>query len=275
MRAPGVLNGSPTTTRIHSLAKVTPRRRGFGKFYLLIGGIAVAAIIAIALNTRPAKQDLFPVDPSAPPVATAGYLMGNEDAPVRIREWADFECPGCMQFATITEPDIRSRLVSTGLVSFEYFFFPLVEIHRSAAAAAYAAACAGDQGTENFWKMHDAIYAGFNDWAAGRARNPRGIFSGYAKAIGLNVVQWESCYDSDKFHDLITAHRAEGMQRGVNSTPTFIINDVVMAGGGTYDQIKAVVDSLLLAKGIDPAAPVAAPGADSAAQALVPLGGRN
>ncbi len=257
------------------MAKVTPRRRGFGKFYLLIGGIAVAAIAAIALNSRPAKQDLFPVDPSAPAVATAGYLMGNEDAPVRIREWADFECPGCMQFATITEPDIRSRLVSTGLVSFEYFFYPLVEIHRSAAAAAYAAACAGDQGTENFWAMHDAIYRGFNDWAASRARNPRGIFSGYAKAIGIDVPQWESCYDSDKFHDLITAHRAEGMRRGINSTPTFLINDVVLVGGAPYDKIKAVVDSLLISKGIDPAAPVDVPGANNAAPPAVPFGGGN
>lgn len=253
------------------MAKVTPSRKGFGKFYLILGGIAVAAIAAIALNSRPPKRDLFPVDPNAPAVAIDGYLMGREDAPVRIREWADFECPGCMQFATITEPDIRKRLVETGLVSFEYFFFPLVEIHQSAAAAAYAAACAGDQGGDKFWAMHDAIYHGFNDWAAGRVRNPRGVFGKYAERIGVDVKQWESCYDSDKFHDLITAHRAEGLRRGINSTPTFLINDVVMVGGAPYDQIKAVVDSLLVAKGIDPSVPYAPAAGDAAP--TIPVGG--
>lgn len=250
------------------MAKVTPRRRGFGKFYLLLGGIAVAAVAAIALSSRPAKQDLFPVDPNAPPVATAGYILGNENAPVRIREWADFECPSCMQFATITEPDVRQRLVETGQVSFEYFFFPL-EQHRSAAAAAYAAACAGDQGTEKFWAMHDAIYQGFDDWAAGRARNPRGVFRNYAERIGVDVGQWEQCYDSDKFHDLITAHKAEGMRRGVNSTPTFIVGDVMVPGAVAYDRLKGVVDSVAQAKGV--AAPAPATGGDTATS--VPVGG--
>lgn len=252
------------------MAKVTPPRRGFGKFYLLLGGIAVAALAAIALNSRPPKQDLFLVDPNAPPVATAGYIMGDENAPVRMREWADFECPACMQFATVTEPDIRKRLVETGMVSFEYFFFPL-EMHRSAAAAAYAAACAGDQGTDKFWGMHDAIYHGFNDWAAGRARNPRGVFGKYAERIGVDVGKWEECYDSDKFRGLITAHKAEGLRRGINSTPTFTLNDVVMVGGAPYDQVKAVVDSLMRDKGLDPATFV--PNAPRVDANTVPVGG--
>ena len=33
-----------------------------------------------------------------------GFLLGNPDAPIEVQEWADFECPGCMQFATVTEP---------------------------------------------------------------------------------------------------------------------------------------------------------------------------
>lgn len=239
------------------MAKVQPRRRSLGKFYLLLGIIVVVAGTAILVNSRPVKQDLFQVDPNAPPVAVEGYLMGNPDAPVRVREWADFECPTCVQFVAVTEPDLR-QLVRAGEVSFEYFFFPLTEIHQSAAAAAYAAACAGDQGNEQFWAMHDAIYGGYNDWAAGRVRNPRGVFRKYGQQIGLDVGAWEKCYDSDRFHDLITSHKAEGLRLGINGTPTFLVGDVMVVGGVPYDRLKAVIDSVAAMKGATPV-PGAAP----------------
>jgi protein-disulfide isomerase len=243
--------------------KVTPGKGGFGKFYLVLGGIAVLAIIAIFLNRGAPKADTFVVDPSVPPPQVDGFVMGNPDAPVRIREWADFECPACMQFATVTEPDVRTRLVETGQVSFEYFFFPL-EQHKAAASAAYAAACAADQ--QKFWEMHDAIYQGFGDWAYGRTRNPRGVFRKYAERIGLDVDAWTECYDSDKHQELITAHKAAGMARGVNSTPTFFVGDVMVPGAVGFDQLRAIVDSVAATA---PRAP-AAPHGDTAARQSVP-----
>jgi len=251
--------------RNYSVAKVQPRRKSLGKFYLLLGVIVVAAVAAIAINSRPPKQDTFQVDPNLPPVAVEGYLMGDPNAPVRVREWADFECPTCAEFAAVTAPDLR-ELARTGQISYEYFFFPITQIHRSAAAAAYAAACAGDQGIDQFWAMHDAIYAGYNDWAAGRARNPRGVFLGYARQIGLDTGAWEACYDSDKFHDLITAHLAEGMRRGINGTPSFVIGDVLVAGSIPYDRMKMIIDSVAATA---PRAP--APSGDSTV--ALPVGG--
>ena len=247
------------------MAKVQPRRKSLGKFYLLLGVIVVAAGAAIAINSRPPKQDTFQVDPNLAPVAVEGYLLGDPNAPVRVREWADFECPTCAEFAAVTAPDLRA-LVKTGQISYEYFFFPITQIHRSAAAAAYAAACAGDQGPDQFWAMHDAIYAGYNDWAAGRSRNPRGVFLGYARQIGLDTGAWEACYDSDKFHDLIAAHLAEGMRRGINGTPSFVIGDVLIAGSVPYDRMKMVIDSVAA---MAPRAP--APSGDSTAS--LPVGG--
>jgi protein-disulfide isomerase len=249
------------------VVKVQPKKGRSKVIPLALGGIAVLAGVAMVMNGGEPKPDTFPVDPSAPaPQRVEGYVMGNPDAPVRIREWADFECPACMQFATVTEPDVRSRLVETGQVRFEFFFFPLTEIHRSAASAAYAAACAGDQ--SKFWEMHDAIFQGFGDWAQGRARDPKGVFEGYAERIGLDVPAWSACYDSDKHHATIQSHVAAGVAAGVNSTPTFYVNDVQLPGAQGYDQIKAVVDSIMAAT--SPMAPGAAPGDSAVGTPVVP-----
>ena len=232
----------------------------------LIAGVAVVAVVGlavVALTGEGPKENNFPVPPGAPPANPEGYLLGNPDAPVQVHEFADFECGACMQFATVTEPDVRERLVETGQVAFRYYFFPLTQIHRSAASAAYAAACAGDQG--KFWEMHDAIFQGFDDWALGRTRNPKNVFENYAERIGADVATWSECYDSDKHRALIQSHVSAGTQRGVGGTPTFFFNGVEQSVSG-YDSFKAHVDAALAARprSAPAAADSARPAADSA-----------
>ncbi|HEX3160237.1 MAG TPA: thioredoxin domain-containing protein [Gemmatimonadaceae bacterium] len=221
------------------------RKPGMGKFYLLLGGIAVVAVVAMLMGGNKAKQDAFVVDPSVAVSDVKGFSIGDPNAPVKVSEFADFECPACMVFATVTEPDVRKRLVETGQVQFTFYFFPL-EQHRNAAGAAYAAACAADQ--NKFWEMHDKIFFGFNDWEANVTRNPQGVFSRYAADIGLDVAAWKTCYESDKHHALITSHKAEGMRRGVTSTPTFFIGNRMVPGAVNYDQFKGYVDQALAAQ---------------------------
>ena len=237
----------------------------------LIAGVAVLAVVALAafaLAGGGPKPDTFAAAPGTAPVQAEGYLLGDANAPVVVEEWADFECPGCMQFATVTEPDVRQRLVETGQIAFRFYFFPLTEIHGSAASAAYAAACAADQG--KFWEMHDAIFQGFDDWALGRARNPKNVFENYAERIGLDTGTWSDCYDSDKHRARIQSHVSAGIQRGVGGTPTFFFNGEEQDVAG-YDSFKANVDEALARAGTRaPATPGGAPG-DTAATRTVPV----
>jgi protein-disulfide isomerase len=241
--------------------KVQVQNKSRSPVKLIVGAVIVAVVglAAVALTGGEPKPDTFDAPPSTAPVQAEGFLIGDPNAPVLVEEWADFECPGCMQFATVTEPDVRQRLVETGQVAFRYYFFPLTQIHRSAASAAYAAACAGDQG--KFWEMHDAIFQGFDDWALGRARNPKNVFETYAERIGLDAAAWSECYDSDKHQALIQSHVSAGVQRGVGGTPTFFFNGVEKSVSG-YDSFKAHVDEALAAR--PQAAAPAAPAADSA-----------
>ena len=169
-----------------------------------------------------------------------GYTLGNPDAPVQIIEFADFECPGCAQFATVTEPDVRKRIVEAGLASFTFYDFPLPQ-HRNSMAAHNAAACANDQG--RFWQMHDRIFLGQDQWNTQSASNPKPFFEQYAAEVGLNVAVWETCFDARKHQGRILANAAEGERRKVGSTPTFIIGNRLYPGAVPYDFLKALVDS--------------------------------
>jgi protein-disulfide isomerase len=173
------------------------------------------------------------------------HVRGNPNAPVVIEEFADFECPSCGRFATITEPDVRKNLVDAGQVFYKYYDFPL-PMHRNSQAASNAAACAEEQG--KFWEMHDQLFAGQDQWGLSASENgevtdnPRPIFEGYAKTIGLNVPQWDQCFDSHKYQSRINANLAEGFRRHVEETPTFYVNGKQAVGAQSYDDIQRLVN---------------------------------
>ena len=175
---------------------------------LLLGGGGFLAY----LSGRPRPVETTNVDPNLPLAKAQGYTMGRPDAPVQILEFADFECPACGNYSVVTEPDVRKRVIDSGLARVTYFDFPLPQ-HKNTLVASEAAACANDQG--KFWEMHDRLFQGQTDWNTEATSDPVSVMKGYA----------------------------QGERRQVNQTPTFVIGNRMIAGALTDDQIKAYVDS--------------------------------
>lgn len=240
------------------MAKVTPNKKSNTGFLLVIGVVLVAGGGALwaTMQNKPKPMEL---PASTPAMKAEGYLRGNPDAPVTIIEFADFECPACGQFATLQGPDVKARIVDAGLANFRFYDFPLTSIHQNTLFAHLAAACANDQG--KFWDMHDQLFANQPEWSTAATSNPRKIIDPLATSIGLDLAKYNSCMDAQAHLARIQANAAEGQQRGVNSTPTIIIGNKMYARPMTFDQIKAIVDSLAAAA---PAAPAAVtPAADT------------
>lgn len=210
------------------------------RFYVVLALVVVAGGLFIVRAARSPKYK--PVVTTAPitPATAEGYLMGNPNAPVQVMEFADFECPACGNFSVVTEPDVRARIINTGLASYRYFDFPL-PMHKNTMAASNAAACAADQG--KFWEMHDALFRNQPEWNGEATDDPKKFFLGYAKTLGLNTDTWEKCFDQQLHQPRILANQAEGERRKVQSTPTFVIGTRMIPGALTYDQFKAFVDS--------------------------------
>ncbi len=219
---------------------VTSARRGGPPrgFWMALGLVAVIGIGSLAyLSSR--KEAPRTIDPTLPKVKSEGYVMGSPSAPIEVVEYADFECPGCGQFATITEPDIRARLINTGKVRVRYIDYPL-PMHKNTWDASLAAACANDQG--KFWEMHDVIFANQDRWNGEATSRPRPVLEGLAKSIGLDMTKYSSCMDADTHRAKIQAHLALAEAQQVNQTPSFVIGGKMTAGALGYDQYKKLVD---------------------------------
>jgi protein-disulfide isomerase len=217
---------------------VSEQRRSNRPFGIALGIIAIVGVLALAWSVTRPKRGVTDVDLKADPTQARGYVLGDTTAPVQVIEFADFECPACATFATLTEPDVRKQLIETGKIGWRYFDFPL-PMHQNTWEASNAAACADEQG--KFWAMHDTLFANQDRWNGEATSSPKGVFKGYAQSLGLDVPKWEACYDADKYRSRIASNRAEGDRRNVQSTPTFIIGGKMIPGALTFDEFTKYV----------------------------------
>ncbi len=226
--------------------------QGQKPFYLALGAVAVVGalflvsrVMGVGAVSIPANVTVMPADTSG----FRGYLLGSENAPIEVSEYADFTCPGCAAFATVQFPDVKARLIETGKIRFRYRDFPLEGgIHQHSRVAAHAVACANDQ--DKFWVMEPEVYRRQPEWAM--KGSAMGILEEIAKGAGLDTGVWMDCMKSAKYAGRIQASLEEGGRLGIQSTPSFLIGGRIYAGMNSDDMVR-LVDSLILAQSGTPA----------------------
>ncbi|HEX5747020.1 MAG TPA: thioredoxin domain-containing protein [Archangium sp.] len=168
-------------------------------------------------------------------VAATGAAKGPENAPITIVEFSDFQCPYCSRAIETVDQVLKAYPNQVRLV---FRHFPL-DFHAQAPKASEAALCAQDQG--KFWEMHDKLFA-----------NQKALevpaLKGYAKELGLDTGKFDKCLDSGEKAAIVQADMADGKKVGVNGTPAFFINGVLLSGAQPFDEFKSVIDSELQAK---------------------------
>ncbi len=221
-----------------------------GAAVLLI--IAVVATIALQNRQTAATPGRNPASPatSVPTGRDANgfFFKGNADAPVVVTEYSDYQCPGCAYYATVLSSQFEQEYIATGKVKFVYHEYPLSG-HVNGAPAAYAARCAGEQGADKYWAMHDYLFTNQRQWSP--QQNPRAQFIAYARQIGLDAAAFEQCYDSNRFRDAINQAKAAGDALRLPGTPSFAVNgQLVDTTGATsveeiYARMRQAVDAAL------------------------------
>jgi protein-disulfide isomerase len=168
-----------------------------------------------------------------------GYVLGSPTAPVEVTEYGDLECPSCASFSTVQFPDVKARLIDTGLMRFRYRDYPWDNLHKHPRVAAHAAACANDQG--KYWEVTEAMFRQQTDYAM--AANPMPVLSDIMKTAGLDLGAWHDCMKSAKYAGRIQASLDEGNKVGVTGTPSFVIGGRLYSGISS-DSMVALVKSL-------------------------------
>jgi protein-disulfide isomerase len=177
--------------------------------------------------------------------ADKARIMGSETAKLWLLESSDFQCPFCKQFHDETWPQINKEYVATGKVRFAFVNHPM-PFHQFAIPAAEAALCAAEQ--DQFWPMHDALYATQDNWT--KRPVPQPVFDSLATSLKLDMGAWRSCVSTHHTRPIIDSDLLKSKQGGVNGTPSFFIGDqMAIEGAQPYAEFKKAIDAALARAG--------------------------
>lgn len=115
----------------------------------------------------------------------------------------------------------------------------LAQIGPESEWAAQASECANDQG--KFWAYANYVFthqAGENVGAFSKANLKQ-----FAVPVGLDLAAFNSCFDSNKYANLVKQQTNEGRSRGVRATPTFFVNGQFIEGLPGKDAFARLIDS--------------------------------
>jgi protein-disulfide isomerase len=212
--------------------------------YPVFGSLAAALLLVVVLvwMNRPGASagtgDYTPVVRNQ----VAGRLVGDPNAPVKIIEFADFQCPFCKQWADNVSKPLLEEYVSKGTASLQFVSFAF--LGEESRRAAEAAECAADQ--NRFWEYHDLLFLR-------QGKENSGVYSSAnlkkyagelkAHAPNFDTDKFGSCLDSGEKRGAVEAQTKQARDAGVQSTPSFLINGAAFSGVQPIETFRQAIEA--------------------------------
>jgi protein-disulfide isomerase len=174
-----------------------------------------------------------------------GIYLGKADAPVRLVEFADLQCPICREYALQSLPQLVQDYVRTGKVRME--FRNLSFLGPDSITAGRAAAAAAQQ--NKLWNFTDVLY--YNQGEENSGYVTPDFIDRINKAAGVDSAEADAFAKSDASKEPLAAANTLANQFGVNSTPTILVGkrggDVKAVDADATDvaAYKSAIDAVL------------------------------
>lgn len=186
------------------------------------------------------------------PVTSEDHIKGNLDAPVKIIEFSDLECPFCKRFHSTLQQVVDEYGDD---VVWVYRHFPLDSLHSKARIEASATELAYELGgNDAFWAYLDRL---FEITPANNGLQLSQLVQ-IAEYIGLPTKLFQDLVDENdaqggKFADHIEENVQDAISSGGRGTPYTVIvapngDTFPVSGAQPYSSLKVTIDLALKSK---------------------------
>jgi protein-disulfide isomerase len=180
----------------------------------------------VKAGRKPPADNGFSIEEGGSPT------IGAEDAPVKVIEFSDYQCPACRKGKRTT---IKILERYNRHIKWVYKNFPLPQ-HEGAELMAVAAHCAQEQG--KFWEYHERLY--FMEEKPDTEKLVQ-----MAGELNLDTVSFRICLEKQRYREQIDKDMAAAKKAGVTKTPTYIVNGRFLSGIPSYKKFSRLIESEL------------------------------
>jgi protein-disulfide isomerase len=227
---------------------------------IIVAGVLIAGALFFGLKSNSGSQVANAPQPqgAAQPtgdldqmkaISKGDHIRGNPDAPVKIVEYSDTECPFCKRFHS-TMKEVMDEYGKDGKVAWVYRHFPLDQLHSKARKEAVALECANEQGgNDKFWAYADRLY---EITPANNGLDPAELPK-IAQYVGLDTGKFNACLSSTKYDAHIEEEVQNAAATGGNGTPWSIVvgkngKKYPLSGAQPLAAVKQLIDLALQGK---------------------------
>ena len=86
-----------------------------------------------------------------------------------------------------------------------------------------------------FWEFHDLLFAGQDDLSLEALK-------AHAKSLGLSPVAIEKAMENEYMQQRVASDQKLGLNIGVQGTPTFLVNGLMVMGLSSVEEFSALVE---------------------------------
>ncbi len=173
-------------------------------------------------------------------------VLGDDDAPVTIFDFSDFQCPMCARYSKNIEPSIIADYVNTGKVKLVYKHFAI--FGQDSINAAKVSQCVNEQGKFGEFKkiLYDNQKGPNTGWAS-----KENLINFASQIPEINLESLNSCVKSTRYDSMINTDLLQAMAYNFAGTPAFIVvkndgsNPEVIGGAYPYPLFRSIIEKKL------------------------------
>ena len=168
------------------------------------------------------------------------FIIGNNNAPITIIEYASMSCSHCANFHNNTLPDLKNEYIDTGKVKYVFRDFPY---NYPALLGSMVMRCIP---SEVRYEYMNALYKLQNRWVVRENAITRQELYKIMQTGGMTKESFDTCLiDVDLENKILQEVIAAQSEFNIRSTPSFLINGELLEGDKSIKVFRQILDKIL------------------------------
>jgi len=177
---------------------------------------------------------------SAQEITENDFIIGDENAPITIIEYASMSCSHCADFHTKTLPDLKTEFIDTGKVRMVFRDYPF---NYPALLGSMMMRCI--PGDVRYDYMN-ALYQLHNTWVDRDPKVSKKELYKIMQSGGMTKDEFDSCYSNlDNENLILEGVMAAQKEFNIKSTPSFVVNGNIVEGNKNIKEFRQIIDKIL------------------------------